>query len=256
MKFCVSKSQTFDGSFSAGLYVCPFGGEDDTCHLGNAPFYPNLTTTFSIFSRKSTFVAARSNMSILSVTSVGPPTQDPTLDLDDFRFALDWILDYNASNLPSPTSIAEQFFVSQKQLTSNYWSPILVQTFYSIIAFPFWCFNANNYGNMEDSGTGITPHLPEDFYVTASVSVPHSRIVISKTMFSILTLQVILHLFIWGVFAWLCIKRPPLPAISSYPLFDFSFKVDCKRYSARLMEGLWKANIITYTREALSLLGY
>jgi hypothetical protein len=91
---------------------------------------------------------------------------------------------------------------------------------------------------MEDSGTGTMPHLPEEFYVTASVSVPHNRIVISKTMFStFLTLQVILHLFIWGVFTWLCIKRPPLPVITSYPLFDFAFKTNCKRYSARLMEG-------------------
>jgi hypothetical protein len=168
-------------------------------------------------------------MSILSVTSLGSPTQNPALDLAGFRFAIDWILDYSAANIPSPTSIAEQFFVSQRQLQSIFWSPVVVQHFYSIIAFPFWSFNANNFGSMEESGTGITPNLPKEFYVTASVSVPHSKIVISTAMFSIfLTLQVILHLFIWGVFAWLCIKRPLLPAITSYPLFDFAFKTTCK----------------------------
>jgi hypothetical protein len=172
------------------------------------------------------------------VTSVSPPTQHSTLNLDDFQFVLDWILDYSASNIPSPSSIAERFFISPTQLQSSYWSPMLVQTFYSIIAIPFWAFSANNYGNMEDSGTWITPHIPEEFYVKASVSVPHSRIFISRTMFSIfLTLQVILHLFIWSVFSLLCIKRPSLPAISSYPLFDFAFKVNCKRYPVRLIDG-------------------
>jgi hypothetical protein len=59
-------------------------------------------------------------MSLLAVTSVGPPTQHPTLNLDDFRFALDWILDYSASDIPSPSSIAEQFFISPTQLQSSY----------------------------------------------------------------------------------------------------------------------------------------
>ncbi|KAL4756288.1 uncharacterized protein BDW70DRAFT_164642 [Aspergillus foveolatus] len=232
IRFCVSKSRADNGSFTAGLYVCPGGGWDNTCRLGDGEFYPNLTTTFSVFSRKTTFITSRSNMSIISVTSTGQPTQIPTLDLINFRAALDWILNFDAANIPGPTSIAEQFWSGQGQLGSVYWSPILLQTFHSIIAFPFWFFNANNLGNMEGYGTGITPNLPPEFYVTASISVPHSKIVISSSMFSIfIAFQAIMHLFIWSVFAWLCIQRPPLPVITSYPLFNFAFKAYDKRGS-------------------------
>lgn len=215
-----------------GLYVCPGGGWDNTCRLGDAEFYPNLTTTFTVFSRKTTFITARSNMSILSVTSAGQPTQISTLDLDNFRTAIDWILNFDGANIPSPTSIAQQFWSGQGQLGNAYWSPILLQTFHSIITFPFWFFNANNLGNMEGYGTGITPNLPQEFYITASISVPHNKIIISTAMFSIFIIfQAIMHLFIWSVFAWLCIQRPPLPVITSYPLFNFAFKAHDKRGS-------------------------
>ncbi|KAL4872465.1 hypothetical protein BDV12DRAFT_162248 [Aspergillus spectabilis] len=53
----------------------------------------------------------------------------------------------------------------------------------------------------------------------------------------IVTLQAILNLFIWAVFAWLCITRPPLPEITSYPLFDFAFKARLKRDTAGVNAG-------------------
>ncbi|KAL4744267.1 hypothetical protein BDW72DRAFT_199769 [Aspergillus terricola var. indicus] len=218
---------------AASVYTSVLGGGwDNTCRLGDAEFYPNLTTTFTVFSRKTTFITARSNMSILSVTSAGQPTQISTLDLDNFRTAIDWILNFDGANIPSPTSIAQQFWSAQGQLGNAYWSPILLQTFHSIITFPFWFFNANNLGNMEGYGTGITPNLPQEFYITASISVPHNKIIISTAMFSIFIIfQAIMHLFIWSVFAWLCIQRPPLPVITSYPLFNFAFKAYDKRGS-------------------------
>ncbi|KAL3477935.1 hypothetical protein BJX99DRAFT_256904 [Aspergillus californicus] len=230
MRFCVAKSQTLNGSFAAGLYVCPGGAWNGTCEISDSPFYPNLTTTFSIYTRQTTFIVARDNLTIISVTSASPATQISTLDLENFRAAITWILDFNAANIPSPTSIAQQFYSGSQQLQNTYWSPILLQTFHSILSFPFWFFNPNNLGNMEGFGTGITPNLPTEFYITASIAVPQSKIIISTAMFStFITLQVILHLFIWAVLVWLCATRPVLPAISSYPLFDFAFKARFKR---------------------------
>ncbi|KAL4877496.1 hypothetical protein BJY04DRAFT_222054 [Aspergillus karnatakaensis] len=229
IRFCVSKSPTVDNSFAAGLYVCLEGAWNGTCGLGSASFFPNLTTTFSIFTRRTTFITARSNMSITSVTSSSSPTQLNTLDIPTFRAAISWILDFNASNIPSPTSIAQQFYSSQSQLQNTYWSPILIQTFHSLLAFPFWFFNPNNLGNMEGYGTGITPNLPAEFYTTASVAVPHGKIIISTAMFyTFLTLQITIHLFIWSVLAWLWITNPPVPEITSYPLFDFAVKTRLK----------------------------
>ncbi|KAL4994396.1 hypothetical protein BDV10DRAFT_189064 [Aspergillus recurvatus] len=230
ISFCVADSQTVNGSFAAGVYVCPSGAYNGTCMLGSAPFYPNLTTTFSVFTRETTFVAARSNMSIVSVTSSSPPKQTPSLDIASFRAALTWILDFNSSGIPPATSIAQQFYSSQEQLKSRYWSPDLKQTFHSLLAFPFWFFNANNLGNVENHGQGISDHLPPEFYTNASLATSHSRIIISPAaFFAFIVLQSILHLFIWSVFVWLCFKRPSLPAITSYPLWNFASKAIVKR---------------------------
>ncbi|KAL4904201.1 hypothetical protein BDW74DRAFT_179291 [Aspergillus multicolor] len=231
IRFCLSTSQAFNGSFAAGLYVCPEGAYDGTCHLGNNTFQPNITTTFSTFSRKTTFVAARSNMSILSVTSSSTFIQQSMLDIDSFRFALTWLLDFNASGIPAPSSIAEQFWSSQEQLKSVYWSPVITQTFHSLLAFPFWFFNANNLGNVENHGRDISPSLPAEFYTTASVANQHYRIVISNSMFAIfVALHATLHVAIWTLFVWLCfLKRPSLPTITSFPLFDFAFKTTYTR---------------------------
>ncbi|KAL3493909.1 hypothetical protein BJX62DRAFT_234763 [Aspergillus germanicus] len=239
IRFCVSTSHKVNGSFAAGLYVCPGGAWNDTCRLGSSSFYPNITTTFSVFSRKTTFIAARSNMSLISITSAGPPTQNTALDLEGFQAAIRWILDFNAANIPGPTSIAQQFFSGKGQLQNAYWSPILTQTFHSVLAFPFWFFNPNNLGNIEGYGTSITPNLPPEFYTTASVVTPHSRILISPVMFStFITLQAILHVSIWAAFVWLVLPRPPsLPEITSYPLFNFAFKTRLKRDTAGMSTG-------------------
>ncbi|KAL3481487.1 hypothetical protein BJX99DRAFT_253411 [Aspergillus californicus] len=225
IRFCLADSRAYNGSFAAGLFVCPEGAYDGTCYLGNNDFQPNLTSTFSVFSRKTTFVASRSNMSILSVASSSAPIQHPALDIDSFRAALTWILDFNASGIPAATSIAEQFWSSQEQLKSIYWSPAIMQTFHSLITFPFWFFNANSLGNIENQSRDISPNLPPEFYTTASIATQHYKIVISNAMFAIfVTLQCTLHLFIWIIFIWLCFQRPLLPVITSFPLFDFAFK--------------------------------
>ncbi|KAL4789329.1 hypothetical protein BDV19DRAFT_395148 [Aspergillus venezuelensis] len=232
INFCVAASNTLEGSFAAGVYVCPEGVYEGECSLGNSTFYPNLTTTFTVFNRKTTFIASRSNMSILSVTHSSEYAQDPTLNIETFRTALSWLLDFNASSIPAPTSIAQQFWSGQGQMENTYWSPELKQTFHSLLAFPLWAFNANSIGNPDAQVLReINPNLPPEFYTTATVASPYYRIMINNVMFSVfIGLQGVLHLFIWAVLAWLCVKSPALPVITSFPLFDFAFKT---RYTRR-----------------------
>ncbi|KAL4872464.1 hypothetical protein BDV12DRAFT_193554 [Aspergillus spectabilis] len=130
IRVCVSRSQTVNDSIAAGLFVC----------VGGA---------WNVFSRKTTFIAARSNMSIMSVIISSPPTQNPSLDLEGFRAAITWMLHFKAANIPGPTSIAQQFFSGEGHLQRTCCSPILIQTFHSILAFPFWFFNPKNLGIIE-----------------------------------------------------------------------------------------------------------
>jgi hypothetical protein len=120
-------------------------------------------------------IAARSNFSILSLTDIGPPSQDSGIDLPAFRAALDWLLDYNASAIPATSSIAEEFWTAQDQLSSEYWSGVPYQTLQSLLAFPFWQFNANNYGNIELVDRTIISDLPAEFYTTASIVAPYTK---------------------------------------------------------------------------------
>jgi hypothetical protein len=119
--------------------------------------------------------AARSNFSILSLTDTGPPTQNSDIDLGAFRSALNWLLDYNASAIPATSSIAEHFWTAQDQLTNEYWSGVPYQTLQSILAFPLWQFNANNYGNIQLVDRTVISTLPPEFYTKASIVAPYTR---------------------------------------------------------------------------------
>ncbi|KAL2802357.1 hypothetical protein BJX63DRAFT_116104 [Aspergillus granulosus] len=238
-------------AYVTGLYVCPGGARNGTCSQGSVSFYPNITTTFSVFNRKASFVASRSNMTILSVSSLDTPTQDPSFDLEAYRAAIGWILDFNSAIIPPPTAVAANFWNGQTQLGNTYWSGELRQMFQSILVFPLRMFNANGIGNIDEDWGRISENLPPEFYSTASIATPHSRIIINTAMFSVfILLQAVLHLFIWAVFAWLWVKRPALPVITSYPLFDFAFKTRYKGRSqaipkeqpTRLPSGLLRAN--------------
>jgi len=136
---------------------------------------PNLTTTFTLYNRQASMIVARSNFSILSLTDIEPPTQNTDIDLPAFRSALDWLLDYNASAIPAPSSIAEHFWTAQDQLSNDYWSGVPYQTFQSILAFPLWQFNANNYGNTQLLDRKVISTLPAEFYTNASVVAPYTR---------------------------------------------------------------------------------
>ncbi|KAF2267579.1 hypothetical protein CC78DRAFT_591957 [Lojkania enalia] len=230
MKVCVSNSNAYPGSITAGLYICPNGTANDACSP-RSPL-PNITTTMSIYSLKSSLVAARSNFSIIAITDTTPPIQNPDLDIQTYRQALDWILDFNASAIPAPSSIVEHFWNAQTLISSPYWSAELTRTFQSILTFPLWHFQSNNYGNIDLVDQEMITTLPPEFYRKLSLTRPFIKIIIDRPMFiAFLVLEGVALLFTWAVLIWLWITRPEIPPLSSYPIVDFAFKAKEKGYT-------------------------
>jgi hypothetical protein len=95
----------------------------------------------------------------------------------------------------------------------------------SILAFPLWEFNPNNFGNTELATHEMIQTLPPEFYTKASIVAPYTKIIINRNMFiAFLVLESSVLAFVWIVLLWLWTGRRSLPKISSYPLIDFALK--------------------------------
>lgn len=112
------------------------------------------------------------------------------------------------------------------QLQSPTTYGILNQNFQSILAFPFWFFNSNNWANTKLKYDELVPGLPPQFYTTASVVEPYSKIKINQNMFILfVTLQCLVIAAIWAALFWLWYtNKGVVPAMSSYPMFDIAYK--------------------------------
>lgn len=139
-----------------------------------------MTTTFSVYHRHASIVTARTNLSIISVDEVDYPVQDMDLDVESLKTAYSWLFNFTAAGIPAPASIAQYFWVVQDQLQSDYVSIEPYQIFQSILAFPFWQFNPNNFGNVNLNAQNITAGLPSDFYTTASIASPYNKIIVNR----------------------------------------------------------------------------
>ena len=207
------------------MYVCTNGTSSGECITTNPA--PNITTTFSVYSRKAHAITSRSNYTILSTITASDAELNTNIDLPSFRLALSWLLDFNASAIPATSSIASLFWIAQDQLKSEYWSSELYQTLQSIITFPLWQFNPNNFGNIDITPKEIAQGLPEEFYTKASIVKPYTRIVINHDMYlSFLVLQGVVLGFVWMIPFWLLLFPRRLPQTSSYPMLDFAFKAE------------------------------
>lgn len=144
-----------------------------------------------------------------------------------YRESLRWLLNYTAADLPPPSSIAQSFWGAKTQLQDPATWGIQFQHFQSILVFPFWLFNANNWGNPQTHANTTVPNLPSEFYTKASIVEPYSKIKFQPAMFALfLVLQILSLLFICGVVLWAWLKsRAPLKT-SSFPLFDIAFRVE------------------------------
>ena len=180
-----------------------------------------------MYSRTASFIVSRSNFSILSVSQISPPAHIVDTNINAIRQALHWLLDYSSAGIPATTSIAQHFWSAQGQLENDLWSIEFYQVFQSILAFPFWHFNPNNYGNTQLTTNEIASNLPREFYTTAAIVSPNTQIRVNKTTFTIFALlEGLIITFVWLALlaTWLIAKR--LPEISSYPLLDFSLKTE------------------------------
>jgi len=163
----------------------------------------------------------------MSILDMSQPSLEPDIDLSGFHLALDWLLDFNASNTPAPSSIAGLFWMAQDQLQDEYWSSEEYHALQSLIAFPLWFFQPNNYGNIELRPNVTISTLPPEFYTTAAITTPYTKLVVNQAMFcAFLILEGTVLVFLWVVPIWLCLAPKKIPNISSFSLLDFAFKTN------------------------------
>ncbi|KAI1767922.1 hypothetical protein GGR53DRAFT_480172 [Hypoxylon sp. FL1150] len=224
IRLCLVHEPTLPGSLRAGLFVCMNGTDGDNCQVSQPA--PNMTTTMSVFTRQATVVTARSNYSIINVESLTPPVPlIEGIDLQSYRAALNWLLNSSAANVPPPSSVSQSFWSSPAQMMDNSTYGILSQNFQSILAFPFWLFNENNWGNVETKSNQTNPALPAYFRTQASIVSPYSKIRFDPTMFALfVALQGLATALTWAALLWAWRVSQSLPTSSSFPLFDFAFR--------------------------------
>ena len=189
MQFCLARSKTKRDALEAGkwgfltyvrwlilsgLFVCGDGIQNGDCKSSTNP--ARLMATFSIYQRHATITSARLNMSITAVREITTPHQLVEIDIDALKQSFTWLFNSTAANIPAPSSPAQFFWTAQSQLQDEYTSIAPYQLFQSLLAFPFWHFNDNNFGNVRLGSQNITTSLPEEFYTTAAVDKPMDKI--------------------------------------------------------------------------------
>ncbi|KAK8135657.1 hypothetical protein PG984_003597 [Apiospora sp. TS-2023a] len=248
IRLCLKKNPLDSSQLMAGMFVCPKGIANGACAT-NRPA-PNITTQVSFQSLQASFVSSRKNYTITSiedtmVCKMDSPSESvdqitmlmtretpkknvtPIIDLElpAYREALRWLLNYTDANIPPPTSIAESFWNSQRQLSDPSTWGIMEQNFQSILVFPFWLFNAHNWGNTQIKENETISMLPPEFYTEASLVEPYVKLRVDKGMFALfLTLQILAILFVSGVVTWVWLSKGSARKPSSFPLFDIVFR--------------------------------
>ncbi|KAK8035559.1 hypothetical protein PG993_010554 [Apiospora rasikravindrae] len=197
IRLCLRMNPSDSSLLMAGMFVCPKGIAKGACAT-NKPA-PNITTQVSFHTLQASFVSSRKHYKIISIV-------DTT-----------------------------SFWTSQKHLSDPSTWGILEQNFQSILVFPFWLFNANNWGNTQIKENETISTLPPEFYTEASLVESYDKLRVDKGMFALfLTLQIIAILFVSGVVGWIWLSDNPVRKPSSFPLFDIVFRAQVQG------EGAWK----------------
>ncbi|KAK3995014.1 hypothetical protein QBC44DRAFT_390303 [Cladorrhinum sp. PSN332] len=242
MMLCIRHDDEYPSSLVAGLFICPSGTSSETCSLPHSSTLPSLTTSLSIYTLSTTLLASPQNYTITSLTaSTTPPTPYPPINNDSnflpaYRSSLSWLLNYTATATPAPSSQAQLFWSSISHLQGS--DPIsrvvITQTFHSILAFPLWYFQPNNFGNFKLDAEEMTPPnlLPDDekFYTTAALVKPYrNKITINRGMFwGFVAGQGVVLSFVCGVLVWVILgaEKSREVRVSSFVLFDGANKVE------------------------------
>ncbi|KAH6687780.1 hypothetical protein F5X68DRAFT_231327 [Plectosphaerella plurivora] len=245
VRLCLARSSSRPGAVEAGLFICKEGVSGGVCNTKYSPT-PNLTAVVSFHSRRADILASRTNSTILTVSDLTTPSMVPIDDMDlaNYRKVLLWLLDYVAADIPAPSAIIEHFWTSQSQLATEHLAyGYLAQHFHSILAFPVWFLNVNNFGNIDlpSNDLNVVSPLSDDFLTTAHIVAPHTLIRFRLAMvIAFAVAQGLVLAFAWILLIWAMRVSASLPMISSYPIFDLVFKAETA-INARSDE-LWDAD--------------
>ncbi|KAJ4407286.1 hypothetical protein N0V82_009955 [Gnomoniopsis sp. IMI 355080] len=214
----------FSGSTSVDtrLNFCN-GATGGICGSFDIPY--NITSRVSFFSRQATLTTARSNFSILSVADTTAPEPIIGVDVIAYRAALGWLLNYTPADIPGPSSAAQNFWSPNLRMQDPSTYGIIVQNFQSVLVFPFWLFNDNNWGNTALKSNQTVAGLPQQFYTEASVVAPYQAIEFTQGMFVLfVVLQGLSILFAWGtlILVWVCSRVQP--ETSGFLLFEAKYR--------------------------------
>ncbi|KAK0622479.1 hypothetical protein B0T14DRAFT_494129 [Immersiella caudata] len=228
IKLCISPVPTSPSSLTATLIPCEGLSPTNSCVPLPSPYQTqNLTTTISFSTRTATMLTSRANLTILSVTNLTPLELAPfsPSDLTAYRTALSWLLDYQAAGIPAPSSIIESFWTSRNQLSSQTADGVLLQHLRSILVFPVWLFNGNNWGRGNET-TRVDGGMRRGEVVRGFGKLRFDRGVLGG--FVVLqggVLVVMMAGWVWIVMGITASGRGKgMPNVSSFPLFDVGFK--------------------------------
>ena len=229
-------------SVAAGIFVCTDGIQDGQCATTTPA--PNLTSTITFHRRHANLLVSQANYTITSASASGDsdPVAAPVADLAAYKEVLRWLLDYSAANIPAPSSIVENFWTASAQLQNPTTDAFFLQNFRSILAFPVWLFNANNYGNDALTEKAMASDLPPEFYMQASLVRPFLMLRFDPAILAaFVACQGVVILFSAGVLIWAMCHAKTLPIVSSFPVFDSYFKPEVRVKEPMDNLDLWRA---------------
>ncbi|KAK4448934.1 hypothetical protein QBC34DRAFT_352135 [Podospora aff. communis PSN243] len=224
IKLCISPLPASPETLVATLFACEGLSPAGSCLTPDPA--QNLTTTISFSSRTATILTSRANLTVLSVSDLSPPEPAPfsPSDLQSYRAAIAWLLDYEKAGIPAPSSIVESFWTLRNQLSSTTADGVLLLQMRSVLAFPVWLFNGNNWGRGDETTRG------EEFVRRGEVVREVAKLRFDRVVLGVFVavqggvLVVLMAGWVWilmGVFGG---KGGGMPNVSSYPLFDAGFR--------------------------------
>lgn len=193
-----SLAQSGSTTPQAGIFICTDGTSNGECQTTTPT--PNIITAFYFYERQGTILSAKSNLTIIDVTSLtqSQPISFSASDFEVYQSVRSWLLDYSAANIPAPSSIIENFWSAGNQLQYDYATAFLQRNFRSILVFPLWLLN--NYGNAGQQDRVMQNDLPPQFYTTASLVQSFVKIKFNQALlFIFVAFQDLALLLAWAI---------------------------------------------------------
>lgn len=142
---------------------------------------PQLVATLTAYQRHATVTCARSNQSIVAVQNLSASIKQVDLDIKALKRSFTWLANATAADIPFISSVAQTFWTAEPTLNDEHYSGESYRLFQSLLAFPFWWFNDNNYGNVDMvAATEPLESLPEEHRTSAAVDKPMNKIAVDR----------------------------------------------------------------------------